>query len=120
MDDELTTKHWLMKATTVLQRVADADSRFSASIAVNKVSLLSAADELQVATWDATLWTAMHACPDVELGERVSLMLNTYAEVAITAQRAMTDPSSDTESTLARVGDLLAVVDVQSQTLDAW
>jgi hypothetical protein len=36
-----------------------------------------------------------------------------------TAQRAMTDPSSDTESTLGRVGDLLAVVYVQSQTLDA-
>ena len=46
-------------------------------------------------------------------------MLNTYAEIAIAAQRAMTDPSSDTESTLGRIGDLLAVVDVQSQTLDA-
>jgi hypothetical protein len=90
MDDELTTRHWIVNATSVLQRVADADRRFSASMAVNNVSVLSAADELQVTTWDATLWTAMHACPDVELGERVGLMLNSYAEVAITAQRAMT------------------------------
>jgi hypothetical protein len=120
MDDELKTKRWLTQAMTVLQRVADADSRFSASIGVNSVSLLSAADELQVATWDATLWTAMNACPDVELGERVALMLNTYAAVAITAQRAITNPSSDSDAAFGRIGDLLAVVDVQSQTLDAW
>ncbi len=81
--------------------------------------MLSAADELQVATWDATLWTAVNACPDVELGERIALMLNTYAEVAITAQRAITDPSADSEATIGRIGDLLAVVGDQSQTLDA-
>lgn len=119
MHDELTTRRWRTKATTVLQRVADADSRFSASLRVNDVSMLSAADELQVATWDATLWTAVNACPDVELGERIALMLNTYAEVAITAQRAITDPSADSEATIGRIGDLLAVVGDQSQTLDA-
>jgi len=120
MHDELTTRRWLIKAMTVLQRVDDADGRFLASMRVNDVSKLSAADELQVATWDATLWTAMNPCPDVELGQRVALMLNTYAEVALTAQRAITDPSADSEATIDRLGDLLAVVDDQSRTLDAW
>ena len=120
MDKEPATQHWLIKATAFLQRVAGAESRFSASMMVNEVRMLAAADELQVATWDATLWMAVNACPDVEFGRRVALMLNTYAEVALTAQRAIFDPSADTEAIIGRLGDLLAVIDLHSQTLEDW
>jgi antirestriction protein ArdC len=119
MDKEPTTQHWLIKATPFLQRVAGAESRFSASMMVNEVTMLAAADELQVATWDATLWMAVNACPDVEFGRRVALMLNTYAEVALTAQRAITDPAADTDAVIGRLRHLLAVIDFQSQTLGA-
>ena len=119
MDQEPTARLlWRIKATAVLQRVAEVESRFSASMMVNEVAMLAAADELQVATWDAMLWTTVNVCPDVELGERVALMLNTCAEVALTAQR-MIDPSADSEEIIGRLGDLLAVIDYQSQTLDA-
>ena len=121
MDEEPTARLlWRIKATAVLQRVAEAESRFSASMAVNEVAMLAAADELQVATWDATLWTTVNACSDLELGERVALMLNTCAELALTAQRVITDPSADTRATIGHLGDLLAVIDYQSQKLDAW
>ena len=119
MDKEPTTQHWLIKATAFLQRVAGAESRFSASMMVNEVTMLAAADKLQVAAWDATLWIAVNACPDLEFRRRVALMLNTYAEVARTAQRAITDPSADTDAVIGRLGHLLAVIDFQSQTLDA-
>ncbi len=119
MDKEPTIQRWLTKATAFLQRVAGAESRFSASMMMNEVTMLAAADELQVATWDATLWMAVNACPDVEFGQRVALMLNTYAEVALTAERAITDPSADIDAVIGRLGHLLAVIDLQSQTLDA-
>jgi hypothetical protein len=119
MDDDPTTRLWFAKATTVLQRVVDADSRFSASMKANRVTMLSAADDLQMATRDATLWTTMNTCPDAELGERVALMLNTYAEVALTAQRANADTSMESEATIDRLEDLLAIVNVQSRMLDA-
>ena len=86
---------------------------------VNEFAMLAAADELQVATWDATLWAKVNACPDVELGECVALMLNTCAEVALTAQRMITDPSADDEAIIGRLRDLLAVIDCQSRTLEA-
>ena len=117
MDKEPTTQHWLIRATAFMQRVEEAKSRLSASMRVNVVTMLAAADELQVATWDATLWMAMNACPDVELGERVALMLNTCAEVALTAPRAIADDSADIEAIIGRLGDLLAVIDFQVETL---
>ena len=70
------------------------------------------------ATRDATEWMAAHACPDVELGGRVALMLNTCAEAALTAQRAITDPSSDTKAVIRRLGDLLRIIDLESRALD--
>jgi hypothetical protein len=73
---------------------------------------------LQVATWDATLWLAVNACPDLELGGRVALMLNTCAEVALTAQRAIAS-ANDTEAIIGRLGDLLAIIDIYAQTLGA-
>ena len=86
---------------------------------VNEVTRLAAADELQAATWDAKLWTTVNACPDEELEGRIVLMLNTCAEIALTAQRAIFDPSADKEAIVGRLGDLLAVIDCQSQTLGA-
>ncbi len=121
MDNEPTTRLlWRIKATAVLGRVTDAEGRFSASLHVNDVTILAAADELQVATWDATLWMAVNACPDVELGGRVALMLNTCAEVALTAQRVITNPTDETKAIVGRLGDLLANIDFNSETLDTW
>ena len=84
---------------------------------VNEVAMLAAADELQAATWDAKLWTTVNACPDDELGGHIALMLNTCAEIALTAQRTIFDPSADKEANVGRLGDLVAVIDFQSQML---
>jgi hypothetical protein len=115
MDDEPTTQHWL-RAAIVLRRVADAEDRFSASMSLNEVAMLAAADELWAATRDATAWVAANVCPVMELEGRVALMLNTCAEVALTAQQAITD-SADIEAIIGRLRGLLAVVDFPSQTL---
>jgi hypothetical protein len=120
MDVEGTAQHWLVKATAALGRVKGAERRFSASLKANEVTMLAAADELQAATWDAKLWIAANACPDMELGGRVTLMLKTCAEVALTAQRAIFDPSADTEAVIGRLGDLLEIIDFQSKALDDW
>jgi hypothetical protein len=120
MDPERTAQHWLIEASTVLRPVTSAESRFSASLKVNDVTMLAAADELGAATRDATAWIAAKTCPDFELGSRVALMLNTCAEVALTAQRAITDPSADTEAIIGRLGDLLEIIDFHSQTLEDW
>ena len=58
--------------------------------------------------------------PDLELGGALPLMLNACAEVALTAQRAITDPFADTKAVIGRLGDLLAIIDFHPQTLDAW
>jgi hypothetical protein len=120
VDKERTAQNWLIKATAVLGRVTGAEGRFSASLKANEVSMLAAADELQAATWDAKLWMAANACPDVELAGRVALLLNTCSEAALTAQRAIFDPSADTEAVAGRLGDLLRIIDFQSQALDDW
>ncbi len=120
MDRESTAQHWLLKASAVLGRVTGAETRFSAAVSVNDVTMLAAADELEVATREAKVWTAANPCPDQELGGRVALMLNTCAEVALTAQWAITDPAAETEMVVGRLGDLLAIIDFHSQTLDAW
>ncbi len=121
MDREPTARLlWRIKTTTVLGRVAEAESRFSSSLHVNDVALLAAADELAAATKDATTWMATNTCPDLALGSRVALLLSTCAEAAQLAQRAITDPCSDSEAVFGRLGELLAVVDFTSQTLDAW
>jgi len=120
MDKEPTARLlWRIKATAVLQRVAEAESRFSASMRVNEVTMLAAADELQAATWAAKLWTTVNACPDEELDGHIALMLNTCAEIALTAQRAIFDPSANKEAIVGRLEDLVAVIDCQPQTLGA-
>ncbi len=120
MDKERTAELWLIKAASVLGRVTGAVSRFSASMRVNEVTLLAAADELEAATGEATWWMVANACPDLELGGRFTLMLNTCTELALTAQRAIAGPYADLEAAVGRLGDLLAIIDFHSQTLGAW
>jgi hypothetical protein len=120
IDRDPTTEHWLIKATSFLGRVTDAESRFSVSMSVGEITMLAAADELEAATREARVWLAANACPDPALGSRVSLMLSTCAEVALTAQRAITDPTADVAAVVGRLGDLLAIIDFTSQTLEAW
>ena len=83
-------------------------------------ALAAAADELDAATREAMAWMAGNPCPDAELGGRVGLMLSTCAEVALTAERALTDPTADFEAVFGRLGDLLAIIDFHSETLEAW
>ena len=111
---------WRIKATVVLGRVTDAESRFAASLTINDVSILAAADELAIASRDAAAWMAANACPDLGFGERVALMVNTCADVALLAQRAILDASADTEAAVRRLRDLLAIIDFTSETLDTW
>jgi hypothetical protein len=120
MEREPTPQHWLIRASEVLRRVTSAESRFSASLSVNEVTMLAAADELEAATKEATVWVGGNPCPDFELGGRVTLMLHTCTEVALTAQRAITDPGDDVEGVIGRLADLLAIIDFHAQTLDAW
>jgi hypothetical protein len=46
-------------------------------------------------------------------------MLDTCAEAALTARRAA-ESSATTEPVMGGVGDLLAVIDIYSQTLEDW
>lgn len=111
---------WRDQAMTVLQRVTTAEQRFSGALHLNEVTTLAAADELEAATRDARVWVKANPCPDLKLGTHVTWMLNTCAEVAISTQRAITDPNMDSRAVMERIGTLLAVIDFHSQTLDAW
>ena len=120
MNDDAITLQWRIKAMTALHRVTAAERRFSAAVRVNKVTMLASADELEAATRDAKAWVATNPCPDPKLGAHVDWMLDTCVEVALTAQRAVTGPYADSDAVKARLGNLLAVIDFHSQTLDAW
>jgi hypothetical protein len=115
-----TTAQWRTKATIELDPVTAASRRFLASVSVNEATMLAAVDELQAATRDAAAWLVANPCPDPKLGTHVPWMLNTCAEIALTAQRAVLDPGSDTEAVMGRLAHLLAVIDLHSQMLDAW
>jgi hypothetical protein len=78
---------------------------------LNRVTMLAAADELHAATIEAMVWVMDNHCLDVRLNNRVSLMLNSCAEVAQTARRAIVHPSGDPEAVLERLGNLLTIVD---------
>lgn len=115
-----TTEQWRRRATIELDPVTAASRRFLASISVNEATMLAAVDELHVATRDAAAWLMANPCPDPKLGTHVPWMLNTCAEIALTAQRAVIDPQSDTEAVMGRLGHLLAVIDLHSQMLGTW
>ena len=120
MDRERTAQHWLIKATPCLRCVTGAERRFSASLKMNEVTVLAASDELGAAARDATAWIATNACPDLELGSRVATMLRTCAEVALTAQRAITHPSGDIDAVFDRLSNLVAIIEIHSHALDNW
>jgi hypothetical protein len=120
MDQEEDTQQWLLKAAADLRRVTNAETRFSAAMSMNHVTMLAAADELEAATREAMTWMRGNPCPDREVGGRVGLMLSTCAEVAATAERALTNPCVDIEAVFGRLGDLLAIIDFHSETLKAW
>ena len=120
MDQELQTQQWLLKAGADLRRVTNAETRFSAAMSMNHVTMLAAADELEAATREAMMWMAGNPCPDREVGGRVGLMLSTCAEVAFTAEMALTNSCTDIEAVFGRLGDLLAIIDFHSETLKAW
>jgi hypothetical protein len=115
-----TTEQWRRKATIELDPVTAASRRFLASISVNEATMLAAVDELHVATRDAAAWLMANPCPDPKLGTHVPWMLNTCAEIALTAQHAVIDPESDTEAVMGRLGHLLAVIDLHAQMLGTW
>ena len=120
MDQEEDTQQWLLKAAADLRRVTNAETRFSAAMSMNHVTMLAAADELEAATREAMTWMRGNPCPDREVGGRVGLMLSTCAEVAATAERALTSSCVDIEAVFGRLGDLLAIIDFHSETLKAW
>ena len=120
MKKEPSTYRWRIQAMTVLQRVTAAERRFSASVHVNRITMLAAADELEAATGDAREWVVANPCPNPKLGAHIAWLLGTCTEVALTAQRAVAGPFADTELVMGRLGDLLAVIDFHSETLDAW
>ena len=105
---------------TSCERVTGAEDRFLASIALNQTTMLAAADELQAATTDATAWLTANPCPDPNLTGHVALLLDAYAEVVLTAQRAATEPWADTKLAMVRLGRLLGLIDFHSQALDEW
>jgi hypothetical protein len=128
MDTEPTAE-WCIEARIVLQPVTCAKRRLSASLNVNEFAMSVAADELETAAREATAWMAANECPDLLLGTRVVWMLNTCAEAALTARRAAessltarraAESSATTEPVMGGVGDLLAVIDIYSQTLEDW
>ncbi len=120
MDKERTAQRWLIEATPALRCVTGAERRFSASLKVNELTVLAASDELGAAARDATAWMTTNACPDLELGSRVAMMLKTCAEVALTALRAITHPSGDIEAVFERLSNLLAIIEIHSHALDNW
>jgi hypothetical protein len=120
MSTQPTEHEWRTKAMAVLQRVTAAERRFSASISVNRITVLAAADELQAATTDATRWLTANPCPDARLRAHVAWMLNTYADIALAAQHAVTDPTANTKAVMGRLRYLLTVFDFDSETLNVW
>ncbi len=120
MDQEQDIQQWLFRAAGDLRRVTNAETRSSAAMSMNRITMLAAADELEAATREAMAWMGGNPCPDTEIGRRVGLMLSTCAEVALTAERALTNPCTDIEGVFGRLGDLLAIIDFHSETLKAW
>lgn len=120
MSDELPAELWRVRAMNTLERVTASERRFAASIRINEVTMLAAADELEVATRDARVWLTANQCPDPKLGAHIDWMLSTCTEVALTAQRAVSGPFASSVDVMERLADLLTVVEFHSQTLDTW
>jgi serine/threonine protein phosphatase PrpC len=118
--EQLDAVEWRMKAMAVLYRVTAAERRFTASMRVNEITVLAAADELEASTRDAGAWLGAHPCPDERLGAHLRGMLDTCSEVASTAQRAIIGHTGDTAAVMSRLNELLTVIDLRWESLDAW
>jgi hypothetical protein len=103
-----------------LERVTAAERRFTVSLGVSDVTLLTAADELEAATEEATTWLIANPSPNQRLRSHVDWSLKTLTEVARRAQQAVTDPSVDTEAVTQQLRYLLTIYDFQSEKLDSW
>ena len=111
---------WRIRAMTELNRAREAESRLSCVLGHSSMGVLAAADEVQAAAREATVWLTANPCPVSALGAYVARILNTYAELALYAQRSATDPSANLEEVRSHLRDLLAVIVFYSQTLDDW
>lgn len=120
MSPEPTARLWRIRANDFLHRVTDAGLRLSASITVNKSTVLAAADELWAATRDARAWVMANPCPDPKLSDQVAEFLSDCAEVALSAQRAATHPLAETEQVMGHIGGLLALIDLHARRLGYW
>ncbi len=103
---------------SILHRVTAAERRLSASIRVNTITMLAAADELEAATMDATMWLRAHPCPEGGLRAQVAWVLTSCKEAALTARRAAGDPLAHTEEAMVRVRGLLAAIDYHTEGLN--
>jgi len=65
-------------------------------------------------------WVTANSCPDPNLGDHIARMLSACAEVALSAQRAATEPFGETDEAMGRVGDLLALIDFHLRALNHW
>jgi hypothetical protein len=120
MSTEPTADRWRAMAGEALQRVTAAEDRFSASIALNKTTMLAAADEMQAATTDAAAWLHAHPCPDPILGRHVALLLDACAEVVQTAQLSATEPWAESKLAMVRLGRLLGLIDLHARAVNDW
>ena len=111
------TLQWRIDVMTVLHRVTAAEQRLSASMRVNKTTMLAAADELEAATKDATLWVTANPCPEARMRAQVAWVLNSCAEAARAARHAVNDPSTYNEETIVRIRGLLAAAEYHTWRL---
>jgi hypothetical protein len=112
--EQLNAVEWRMKAMAVLYRVTAAERRFTASMRVNEITVLAAA------TRDAGVWLEAHPCPDERMGAHLLGSLDTCTEVAQTAQRAIIGHAGDTAAVMARLNELLTVIDLRWESMDTW
>lgn len=119
MADE-TAEAWRARSRTVFEFVRLSERQLSSSLHFNAVSTLAAADQLSAATRVALAWVRANPCPDPEMGSQTVRMLRNCAEVALTAQRVASDPTSNTRAARSRLENLAAVVQVDVQTLEHW
>ena len=87
MDRKENLLGWRVRAAPEMHLVATATSRLSASMLVNRTTMLAAADQLVSVTKAAADWFEADPCPDQMLGGFLADFLNTCAEVAHTAQQ---------------------------------
>ena len=82
MSSERNLLQWRVDAMTIMRRVTASERRLAASIRLNKIAMLAAADELQAATMDATRWLTAHPCPEGAVRAQVGWASDPCSEAA--------------------------------------